>query len=112
GDGTEVQLGRKAPSVALEDEVAQAAEAIAQHRRDGYKRNRRHGRETHAGENQRHRERHFDAPQSLLGGVAQALRRLQYVGWDRVKTCGDVADEDDERVQDERDLYGENADPG
>ena len=33
-----------------------------------------------AGDDQRHRERHLDAPQPLAAGVAQAVGRLEDVG--------------------------------
>ena len=65
GDGPEVELGREAAPVALEDEEAQAAEAVAQDRGHGHEADRRHGREAQAGHDQRHGQRHLDAPQPL-----------------------------------------------
>ena len=65
---------------AFEDEVAEPAERVAQDGRDGHEADRRDGRQPQAGDDQRQRQRQFDAPEARPACVAHPLGGLQDVG--------------------------------
>ena len=59
------------------------------------------------GDDERQGERQLDGAQPLAARVAHAVGGLRDVGRDGVEPGHDVADEDQERVQDERDDRGQ-----
>src|SRR5262245_36362325 len=112
GEPAEEDLGREAMAAALEDEEAEAAEAVAEDAGDRHEPDRRDRREADARDDERERERDLDLPEPRARGIARAVGRLEHVARHAVEAGRDVADEDQQGVQDERDLGGQVGQPG
>ena len=78
----------------------------------GHEPDRRHARDPDPGDDQRQRQRQLHGTQPLAARVAHAVGGLLDVHRDRVEARHDVPDEDQDRVQDERDDRGQDRQPG
>ena len=103
--GAEQHLGREVVPPALEDEEAEAAEAVADGRRDRHEPDRGHARDPEPGDRSAAPPAAARRATAAARRVAHAVGRLERCRAGRASKPGDdVADEDQDRVQDERDL--------
>ena len=108
--GSHQDLGRERVAVALEDEEPETPEPVAQDARDGDQADRRHGGEADADDDQRDGQRQLDPPEAPVARKAHPVGRLEDVAWHGVEARDDVAHEDQQRVEDERDQGGRDLD--
>ena len=88
-------------------------ETLRDHERgDRRERDRGDGRDAQAGDDRRQRQRQLDPPERLPPRQPHPARRLEHLGRRRAEPFEHVAEEDQERVADERDLDREHGEAG